>query len=78
LQIKVKMADGNEAVYPRGTTCMDLYREKTAENKELLAVLIDGEECDLNAPVPENSEITFVDFDSPQGAKVYRHSASHG
>ncbi len=77
MQIKVKLADGNEAVYPRGTTCMDLYREKTAENKELLAVLIDGEECDLNAPVPENSEITFVDFDSPQGAKVYRHSASH-
>ncbi len=77
MQIKVKLADGNEAVYPRGTTCMDLYREKTAENKELLVVLIDGEECDLNTPVPENSEITFVDFDSPQGAKVYRHSASH-
>jgi len=77
LQIKVKLENGKEAVYPQGTTCMDLYREKTAENKELLAVLIDGEECDLNAPLPENSEIAFVDFDSLQGARIYRHTASH-
>ncbi len=77
MQIKVKLENGKEAVYPQGTTCMDLYREKTAENKKLLAVLVDGEECDLNAPVPENSEVTFVDFESPLGAKVYRHTASH-
>ncbi len=77
MQIKVKLENGKEAVYPQGTTCMDLYREKTAGNKELLAVLVDGEECDINAPVPENSEITFVDFESPLGAKVYRHTASH-
>ncbi len=77
MQIKVKLENGKEAVYPQGTTCMDLYREKTAENKELLAVLIDGEECDLNAPLPENSEIAFVDFDSLQGARIYRHTASH-
>ncbi len=77
MQIKVKLENGKEAVYPQGTTCMDLYREKTAGNKELLAVLIDGEECDLNAPLPENSEIAFVDFDSLQGARVYRHTASH-
>ena len=77
MQIKVKLEDGKEVVYPRGTTCMDLYREKTTRDKELLAVLVDGQECDLNAPLPENSEITFVDFDSPQGARVYRHSASH-
>jgi len=77
LQIKVKLENGKEAIYPQGTTCMDLYREKTAESKGLLAVLVDGEECDLNAPVPENSEVTFVDFESPLGAKVYRHTASH-
>jgi len=77
LQIKVKLENGKEAVYPRGTTCMDLYREKATENKDVLAVLIDGEECDLNAPLPENSQIAFVGFDSPPGAKVYRHTASH-
>ncbi len=77
MQIKVILENGEETVYPQGTTCMDLYREKTAENKGLLAVLVNGEECDLNAPVPENSEVVFVDFDSPLGARVYRHTASH-
>ncbi len=77
MQIKVKLENGKEAVYPQGTTCMDLYREKNAENNKLLAVLIDGEECDLNAPLQEDSEIAFVDFNSPQGARVYRHTASH-
>jgi len=77
LQIKVKLDNGKEASYPEGTTCMDLYREKAAEGKNLTAVLVDGEECDLNAPLPEDSKVEFVDFESPVGAKVYRHSASH-
>ncbi len=77
MQIKVKLENGDEAVYPKGTTCMDLYRERTAANKELFAVLVDGKECDLNNPLTENSTIEFVDFDTPQGASVYRHTASH-
>lgn len=71
------MESGEEAVYPEGTTCMDLFREKTIENKELLAVLVDGKECDLNLPLPEKSTVKFVDFDTPPGASIYRHSASH-
>jgi threonyl-tRNA synthetase len=77
LEIKVKMENGEEAVLPQGTTCMDLYKEKRAENKNLLAVLVDGKECDINQPLPDKSLVTFIDFDSPQGASIYRHSASH-
>ncbi len=77
MQIKVKIGNGEEAVYPEGTTCMDLYKEKSADNKQLLAVLVDGQECDLNLPLKSDSVIEFVDFDTPQGANVYRHSASH-
>jgi len=77
LQIKVKLENGKEAVYPEGTTCMDLYREKTAENKDMIAVLVDGKECDLNLPLPDSSTVSFVDFDTSQGAGIYRHSASH-
>ena len=77
MQIKIKLENGEEAEYPQGTTCMDLYREKTAENKALLAVLVDGKECDLSLPLPESSTIAFIDFDTPQGASIYRHSASH-
>jgi threonyl-tRNA synthetase len=77
LSIKVRLDSGNEEIYPDGTTCMDLYREKTAENKDLIAVLVDGKECDLHLPLTDSSSISFVDFDSPKGASVYRHSASH-
>jgi threonyl-tRNA synthetase len=77
LQIKIKLENGEEAVYPQGTTCMDLYREKAAENKALLAVLVDGKECDLSLPLPESSTVAFIDFDTPQGASIFRHSASH-
>ncbi len=77
MSIKVKLENGREAEYPQGTTCMDLYRNKVTENKNLLAVLVDGKECDLNRPLTDHSEVTFVDFDSPKGADIYRHSASH-
>jgi len=77
LSIKVILDNGEQGVYPEGTTCMDLYREKAAENKDLIAVLVDGKECDLTLPLAESSTISFVDFDSPRGAAVYRHSASH-
>ncbi|MFU8794593.1 MAG: threonine--tRNA ligase, partial [Dethiobacteria bacterium] len=56
---------------------MDLYREKVAENRDLIAVLVDGRECDLTHPLSENSEVVFIDFNSPEGADIYRHSASH-
>jgi threonyl-tRNA synthetase len=77
LSIKVKLDSGEESVYPDGTTCMDLYREQTAENKDLIAVLVNGKECDLTLPLTDSANVSFVDFDSPKGASVYRHSASH-
>ena len=77
MTVKVKLNSGEEIVYPEGATCMDIYREKTAENKDLIAVLIDGKECDLNRPLTDNAKVSLVDFDTPEGASVYRHSASH-
>ncbi|MDW7739929.1 MAG: threonine--tRNA ligase [Bacillota bacterium] len=71
------MQNGKEALYPEGTTCLDLYKEKTAENNDLIAVLVNGKECDLHQPLTGNSTVDFVNFDSPQGASIYRHSASH-
>lgn len=77
MSIKIILDNGEEAVYPEGTTCYDLYKEKTADDKSLLAVLVDGKECDLGQPLPDNSNVALVDFDTPQGADIYRHSASH-
>lgn len=77
MSIKVILEDGEELAYPEGTTCMDLFKEKRAEDGSLLAVLVDGQQCDLNQPLPEGSKLQFVDFEDPRGADIYRHSASH-
>ncbi len=77
MNIKVKLENGLQAEYPGGTTCMDLYQEKVAEDKSIIAVLVDGKECDLNSPLPGNSEVTFVDFNSSKGEEIYRHTSSH-
>ena len=75
--VKVKFESGEEIAYPAGTTCMDLYKEMKAANNKLLAVLVDGEEYDLNKPLPDSSSVSFVDFNSAAGAHIFRHTASH-
>ncbi len=75
--IKVKLENGEEVAYPEGTTCMDLYKGMKASNNKLLAILVDGKECDLSQPLLENSKISFVEFDSSVGAHIFRHTASH-
>lgn len=77
MPIRVIFDDGKAATYPQGTTCGDLYREKKTENSALLAVLVNGQECDLECPLTDNSTVSFIDFNSKQGADIYRHSASH-
>jgi len=78
MEIKIFLAsDGKEKVYPRGTTCYDLYREKITEDKTVLAVMVDDNICDMGLEVPESSKISYVHFDSSLGRDMFRHSSSH-
>lgn len=77
MHINIKLEDGSRKEYPSGTNCMDLYREKVSEDKNIVAVLVDGRQCDLNSPLKDNDEVSFIGFDSPAGADIYRHTASH-
>jgi len=76
-EIKVRVDDGSEEVYSSGTTCLEVYRDHPQEGKNIFAVVVNGRECDLNSALKEDCTLTFIDFDTPQGARVYRHSASH-
>ena len=76
-EIKVRVDDGSEEVYSSGTTCLAVYRDHPQEGKNIFAVVVNGRECDLNSALKEDCTLTFIDFDTPQGARVYRHSASH-
>ncbi len=68
---------GEKKAYPRGTTCYDLYREKIKEDKNVIAIKIKDNICDMGLEIPDNSEISYVRFDSPLGKDMFRHSSSH-
>lgn len=75
--IKVKLLDGKEAVYPAGTTCLQVYLDQEERPDDILAAVVNGRECDLNTVLPGDSSVAFLDFEAEQGARIYRHSAAH-
>lgn len=76
-EIKVRVGDETETTYPSGTTCLDVYRDQPQEGKNIFAVMVNDRECDLGSVLSEDCALTFLDFDTLKGARIYRHSASH-
>ncbi len=76
-EIKVKIGDNIEATYPSGTTCLEVYRDHPGSGEQVLAAMVNDRECDLHSPLTGDCTLTFLDFNTPQGARIYRHSASH-
>ncbi len=75
--IKVTLEDGSVVSFPAGTTCLEVLQEWKGRNTEAVAALIDGRESDLTTSLHDSCRLEFVDFDSPSGARVYRHTAGH-
>ncbi|HHX86938.1 MAG TPA: TGS domain-containing protein, partial [Firmicutes bacterium] len=75
--IKVTLDDGAEVSFPAGITCQEVLQEWKGQNTEAVAALVDGRECDLTTSLSDNCRLEFIDFGSPAGARVYRHTASH-
>jgi len=75
-EIKVRVVEDTKT-YPTGTTCSEVYRDNFREGSNIFAAVVNGQECDLDRALSEDCIISFLDFDLPQGAKIYRHSASH-
>lgn len=77
-QITVKLRHGEELSYPAGISCLEICREQEhSYGGTILAVEINGKECDLRTVLLADSEINFLDFSTEQGARIYRHSTSH-
>ena len=75
--IKVTLEDGFEVSFPAGITCQEVLQELKGRNTGAIAALIDGRESDLTTRLDESCRLEFIDFDSPRGARIYRHTASH-
>ncbi|HOB87818.1 MAG TPA: threonine--tRNA ligase, partial [Bacillota bacterium] len=76
-QIKVSVDGGQERLYPAGVTPLEIYREQGDGQKEPLAAVVSGEKRDLNTPLYDDCRLSFLYFEDEEGARIYRHSASH-
>ncbi len=76
--IKVVMADNTHKECPKGITPQEIIDQIGGRlKKEAVAAKINGVVIDLTAPLTEDVKLTFIGFDDPEGARIYRHSTSH-
>ncbi len=77
-KVKVQVKDWGVREITPGTTVLELLREISGKlAKEALAAKVDGKVIDLTTPVHHDISLEVLTFDDPEGAQVYRHTASH-
>ena len=77
-QITVSLPDGSQKQLPAGATAGDLAAAIGSRlAKAAVAAVVDGEQVDLSAPVPDGSTVALVTQDSPEGRYILRHSTAH-
>lgn len=76
--IKVTLKDGSVKEYEKGTTVFDVARDLSEGLARNACVgMVNGEEADLRTPLTEDCELNILTFDSDEGKRAFRHSASH-
>lgn len=76
--IKVSINGGAPNELPDGISAVEAIKQ--ADNallKSALAVSVNGEVKDLSSKLESDCEIEVVDFQSPEGKKVYWHTCAH-
>lgn len=78
MQITVTLPDGSQRELPVGSTPYDVAASiGEGLARAALAAKIDGKLCDLTTPINQNAEVSLLTFRDPEGAEVFRHTASH-
>jgi threonyl-tRNA synthetase len=76
--ILITLPDGSERAYPRGSTAGDVARSIGSRlAKAAVAATVEGEEWDLERPLPERATVAIVTDSSDEGRHVLRHSTAH-
>src|SRR5512147_450746 len=77
-ELQLRLPDGQVKSMPAGITGQEVA-EKIGSRlaKDALAIKIDGQLQDLNAPVARDAAIEIVTFGAPAGRETYWHSTSH-
>ncbi len=76
--ILVTLPDGSERAYPEGSTAGDVARSIGSRlAKAAVAATVEGEEWDLERPLPERAAVAIITDGSEEGRHVLRHSTAH-
>ena len=77
-KIIIEVKEWGSREVSRGTTILEVLGELHPKiKKEALAARLNGKTVDLNTPLQENASLEILTFEDPDGADVYRHTASH-
>jgi len=76
--IDVRLPDGSVRTLARGASALDLAQSIGSRlAKAAVAAVVDGEERDLNAVLPDGAVVQVLTMDSEAGRHVLRHSTAH-
>ncbi len=76
--ISVHLPDGSSRSLPAGSTSADLAASIGRRlAKDALAAVVDGEEWDLDRPLPDGAGVAIVTPATEEGRHILRHSTSH-
>jgi len=76
--IQITLPDGSVREYPAGVTGMEIAKsisEGLARN--VLAIQINGETCDINLPITQNASIVLFTWNDQEGKRTMWHSSAH-
>ena len=77
-QITISLPDGSAKELATGATTADLAASIGARlAKAAIAAKVNGDEWDLNRPLPDGASVSIITPDSNDGRHVLRHSTSH-
>ena len=76
--ITIVLKDGSKGEFSKGSTGDDIAKAISKNLfKDAVAILINGEQKDLNLPVPNNAAIDIITRSSPEGLEIIRHDTAH-
>ena len=76
--VNVTLKDGTSKAYAKGTTILEIAKDLSEGlARNACCGKIDGEVADLRDGVEKDCTVEICTFDSPEGKKAYRHTASH-
>lgn len=76
--INIGFPDGSHREFPKGTNLLKVAEDISSKlAKNSIVAVFNGKLTDLNAPLYDDGQVRFLDFEDENGRNVYRHSSSH-